>query len=309
MTDCRLRPSVRALAGTVLALAVSPSCAATGDRLPPEALRPVLFEEGFDRSVASLEQRYRLGISPWPDAILTRSHLGSGEQEIWTGGNFAGLGIQPLETRGGTLLLTDRPLNDAAKAKLGALGDQALARGRLKPKFRASLSKVDWSAGALASKESWGDAYYEVKMRPSPVQGRWQSFYLFDWQRKIEIDIVEAVGKQGGRCYNFSTHGKAAPAKQTQLVCTDKVPGLPNRGTRLSDGFRSYGVYLTGNRIKAYLDRIEVADMPMPDDFVGARWSWVLNLAVGGWPTTIGQPPQPGSSATMAVDHIRISGK
>lgn len=292
-----------------LALLASPAAALTSDQLSSSPS----FNEEFSGNPVAIQARLRSGISPWPDAPITRIHF-SGEKGIFSGLTQAGRpyrGIRPtVGFAWGYARLFDRPLTTIERRAV-----TASARG-LTADRRAKIVATTHATALLASKATAklgrGDVI-AARFVTSSQPGRWTSFYLYDWKRKVELDIVEEIGDSERGCYHFTLHSRVAP-KQSALVC----PGVG----QLRAEAHEYGVHYVGNEVRPRFDGKDVPwivtkvykdeqlqplgiPITMPEDFIDADWSWVANETVGGWPELAGYGYDPRSSSQSYWDWVR----
>ncbi len=174
-------------------LAATAASAAAGDPLPASIVAQApAFTEGFD-DPAAFKARWKHGISRWPDSIQTRAQWPNKGKAVYLGNDFAKLGVEPYRVSRGVLLITAAPLSPQTRAKIAALVDRA-APEKLPAAGRATIKAATYSSGLIAStgRFAGGFGYYEARMIVPTGRGAWPIFWLYEWNRKLEIDVMEA---------------------------------------------------------------------------------------------------------------------
>lgn len=172
---------------------------------------------------------------------------------------------------------------------------------------RASDGK--WQSGLMAAADASGRGegqqygYFEAKMRMPPGPGTWPAFWLAalkpvsDASPGVEVDVVEYYGHDVTNYmsalhvwYSGDQQGKSKHATHSNPV----KPGS------LVDGYHTYGVRVTPDRMTWFLDRVAVWDMPTPPEHRFALYP-IVNLALGsGYP--IADTPNP---SVLKVRYVR----
>ena len=135
---------------------------------------------------------------------------------------------------------------------------------------------LPYNSGAIISKASFSQlyGYFEIRAQMPAGQGLWPAFWLLpaDGSWPPELDVFESLGHDPNTLY-FSTHSTVQETQGTTLPVAN-----------VSDGFHTYGAMWGPAHVTMYIDGIEVAQMPTPDDMHKPMYM-LANLAVGGyWP-------------------------
>ena len=115
-----------------------------------------------------------------------------------------------------------------------------------------------------------------------------------------EIDIMESIGDMLRRYYT-NVHSRAHDGIATpNLTSRDGIHQAPYA---LAAGFHEWGVELTEEEIRFFLNGIYTRVVPRPAD-LKRELHWILNLAVGGnW---AGEPRGVDFPVSMATRYVRI---
>ena len=171
----------------------------------------------------------------------------------------------------------------------------------------------------------YGTLEARIKM-PDTANGLWPAFWLLGnnfpgiaWPDCGEVDIVEMGSKEGiadgmqQERLNCALHfSNAAGAKQSNVAWTDAAVDL-------SQDYHLYKMSWTPTSITFYLDGVQFGTWDITPAHMAEFHQphfMILNLAIGGYdpsytgvysPAAVTALPNPGSSATMEVDWIRLS--
>jgi beta-glucanase (GH16 family) len=162
-----------------------------------------------------------------------------------------------------------------------------------------------WQSGLLSTRDKKGNGfaqaggYFEARMKMPAGPGVWPAFWLSgpgDAHYSVEIDVVEYYG-QFPDSYHINSH---LWPKSRGLSHTDQEITISAAENSLVMAFHNYGVELRDTDIVYYLDRREVARMPMPPA-AHSPMSILVNLALGsGWPIENTHDP-----SVLEVDYVR----
>ncbi len=143
--------------------------------------------------------------------------------------------------------------------------------------------------------------YFEIRADVPVTNGMWTGFWFVnsDGGWPPELDITENIGSDPGATYQ-TVHS------------TDPLVAGGQAGFRVSapdvrDGFHTFGAYWTAEKIDFYVDHVLTYSVATPKD-MHSPMSPVINLAVGGWWPTYGNPVDLGPTVqqSMLVDYFGI---
>ncbi len=195
--------------------------------------------------------------------------------------------------------------NDNHQFEDGGLSLVAKVVGGLKPGGIES--------GMLRSKWTGQYGYIEARVQVPRGRGLWPAFWL-NPEDKVwppEIDIMEIVdnGRDGTRNSFHYVHGKGPRKTKTEATRLDKFGSYRSAGTDFADGFHTFAVEWTEDRVKHFVDDVLVVDRSYAWEHDNGRDAGpahvLINLAVGGkWPG----PPDDSTvfPARLKVDYIRV---
>lgn len=162
-----------------------------------------------------------------------------------------------------------------------------------------------WRSGLLASADRQGGGfwqqygYFEMRAKLPSGPGLWPAFWLVGTRLphvSAEIDAMEHYGRFPGM-YEATVHTWFRDGSERHTQVSRRIRIRPGS---LYEEFRAYGVEVGAEWITFYLDHVEVARLPMPENHHQPMFI-LLNLALGGgWP--IDQTPSP---SVMEVDYVR----
>lgn len=201
---------------------------------------------------------------------------GNEELQIYVDPKYKDLGLNPFSISDGALNIK------AAKA-----GDNAAMLGK------------QYTSGMLSSFGSDGFSqqygYFEIRAQLPAGKGMWPAFWLLsdsgNWPP--ELDIMESIGSVNNYAVQ-SIHSKDGNEGETTYTSEN-----------LQEGFHTYGMNWTADKITYYIDGEEKAEFATPSDMHG-KMHMLLNLAVGGsWP---GSPDSSTdwSKTNFKVDYVRV---
>jgi beta-glucanase (GH16 family) len=202
--------------------------------------------------------------------------LANNEMELYTHEGMEGLGSQnlhldPFSVSNGVLSITAEPIpQDQASAAFGHT----------------------YSSGMLNTLGSFEQkyGYWELKAQLPNAEGTWPAFWTIPWPYRSgqEGDVMESIGLKpdmdSRRAYGA-----------TDFLYDDALKLDPN-------GWHTYGMLWTQEKVAFYLDGVEVAEGPTPTGWTDPV-GMILNLAVGGWG---GEANPDQFPATMNVDYLRV---
>jgi beta-glucanase (GH16 family) len=187
----------------------------------------------------------------------------NGELEVYVDPQFAGtkstsLNINPFQLRDGKLDIVAQPLKQ---------DERQFAWGRA------------YSSGLLTSKGAFSQKYglFEIRARMPKGKGLWPAFWLLPVSNTWppELDVMEILGNNPQKLY-VSWHSKVGE-KHDSLTKAIDIPDS-------SEGFHTYSVFWTKDALEWFLDDVQIASSPTPQDFDQPMYM-LINLAVGGgWP-------------------------
>lgn len=162
-----------------------------------------------------------------------------------------------------------------------------------------------WESGLLSTRDKNGNGfaqaggYFEARMKMPLGPGVWPAFWLVgsgDANYSAEIDVVEYYGQ-----FPDSYHVNVHLWPKAKVLSHKGQAGMISVETNsLCTEFHTYGVELGDADIVYYLDRREVARMPMPTA-AKSPMSMLVNLALGsGWPIENTHDP-----SVLEVDYVK----
>lgn len=179
-------------------------------------------------------------------------------------------------------------------------------------RLRGGMHDGTIESGMLRSKWTGKYGYYEIRMKVPPGRGLWPAFWLNpeDQRWPPEIDVVEIVNNGRDTTRN-SFHNVHAGRDSEQSDISTRLDrwGSYHPDFDYADGFHTFAVKWTPDRVTHYVDGVQVAERRFlwrHDDGSDAGPAHVLvNLAVGGkWP----EPPTDPAEfpAVLQIDYVRV---
>ena len=172
-----------------------------------------------------------------------------------------------------------------------------------------SLSPGNIESGMLRSRWYGQYGYFEARIRVPGGLGMWPAFWLNpqDQSWPPEIDVVEIVNNGRDTTRN-SFHIVHGVGKQEATFSRLDEWHSYRPGIDYKDGYHTFAVEWTPDRVRHYVDDVLVVDRPYRwlhnDGRDGGPAHVLLNLAVGGsWP---GAPTSASLPAKLLVKHIRV---
>jgi beta-glucanase (GH16 family) len=180
-------------------------------------------------------------------------------------------------------------------------------RAFLKSGQPLAVGSID--SGMLRSKWIGKYGYFEAKVKVPAGRGTWPAFWLNpqDGKWPPEIDVLEIVNNGRDSTLNsfHFVHGAGTQPATSSLLdqWNSYRPGFDYK-----DGFHTFAVEWTPDRVRHFVDDKLVVDRPYRwihnDNTDGGLAHVLLNLAVGGsWP---GAPTTSSLPAELVVKHIRV---
>jgi beta-glucanase (GH16 family) len=165
-----------------------------------------------------------------------------------------------------------------------------------------------WTSGLLAAADASGNGagarygYFEARMKMPPGSGVWPAFWLAALKpvatsdANVEIDVVEYYGQ-----FPFAFRSTVHAWYKDQVRTRAKGERIDVPSGVLVDKFHAYGVDISPQAIRFYLDGAEVWNHPTPPELTSPMYP-IVNLALGGgWP--IDQTPDP---SVLLVDYVHV---
>jgi len=168
-------------------------------------------------------------------------------------------------------------------------------------------------SGMLRSKWTGQYGYIEARVQVPRGRGLWPAFWL-NPEDKVwppEIDIMEIVdnGRDSTRNSFHYVHGKGPRKTATEATRLDKFGSYRPQSVDFADGFHTFAVEWTEDRVRHFVDDVLVVDRLYAWQHDNGRDAGpahvLINLAVGGkWPG----PPDgsTGFPARLKIDYIRV---
>ncbi|MCF3641835.1 family 16 glycosylhydrolase [Rhizobium sp. TRM95111] len=162
--------------------------------------------------------------------------------------------------------------------------------------IRSAIDGYEYTSGMLTTHSSFAQTYgyFEIRADMPDEQGTWPAFWLLpaDGSWPPELDVVEMRG-QDQNTVHVTVHSNETGERTTTSTAVS-VDG--------TEGFHSYGVLWTPEKIVWYFDDVAVASADTPDDMHDPMYM-IVNLAVGG---TAGVPDDGlEDGAELKIDYIR----
>jgi beta-glucanase (GH16 family) len=172
-----------------------------------------------------------------------------------------------------------------------------------------------WRSGLMQTMNSRGTGfaqlygYFEMKARFPPGHGSWPAFWLLSANQysdpsrtRVEIDIVEAYGKQNWNRLHSSVH--LWPARRLRAGEINKHWWKSTQnivaGNMFGEEWHTYGAAITPEHVIIYFDRFEVARFPMLPEFHTPLYV-VVDLALFEK-----EAPNAVSPMDMVIDYVRV---
>lgn len=183
------------------------------------------------------------------------------------------LGIDPFSYKNGSLVISAIPTPISAK--------------------NAGIT-LPYLSGMINTEETFVQeyGYFEIRAKLPAGQGLWPAFWLVgaNEDSQLEIDIMEALGKDTGRIYQSYHTGSVSGEHPVSLG-------------DYSSGFHTYGVQWSPTALTFFVDGRQTTQLENPFDERSPAYM-IANLAVGGtWGGNANSTtPFP---AEMEIDYIR----
>ncbi|MDQ0456428.1 family 16 glycosylhydrolase [Rhizobium paknamense] len=182
--------------------------------------------------------------------------------------------VNPFSISDGVLTITAAHASEAVQSQIGG---------------------YDYTSGMLTTYSSFSQTYgyFEMRADVPDDQGAWPAFWLLPtsgaWPP--ELDVMEMRGQDQGNvivtAHTMETGEKTAIATG---ISTD------------TEGYHTYGVLWTADKITWYIDDVAVKQIDTPSDMHQPMYM-IVNLAVGGMAGTPNSDFDDGSQ--LKVDYIR----
>jgi beta-glucanase (GH16 family) len=227
--------------------------------------------------------RTNYGYGKTSNALLSRTLLDSGGQEIYVDPAFRGTADQPLDLN--PFSVTDGVLS--IKADRTPENAVPYVWGR------------HYTSGVMTTRYTFSQLFgvFEIRARMPKGRGFWPAFWLLPADRSWppELDVLEILGHEPTTLH-VSWHSKAG-GKHTSKTISVHVPDT-------SEEFHTYSVEWGKDEIAWYFDDKEIARQPTPEDMRKPMYL-LANLGVGGY-----WPGNPDASTPFpsyyAIDWIRV---
>jgi beta-glucanase (GH16 family) len=162
--------------------------------------------------------------------------------------------------------------------------------------IRPLIEGYDYTSGMLTTHSSFSQTYgyFEIRADMPDERGTWPAFWLLpaDGSWPPELDVVEMRG-QDPDTVHVTVHSNETGGR-TSVSSTVNVDD--------TQGFHSYGVLWTPEKIVWYFDDVAVASADTPSDMHDPMYM-IVNLAIGG---TAGAPDAGmDDGAELKIDYIR----
>ena len=194
--------------------------------------------------------------------------------------------------------------------------------------IRAINSNGIWTSGRMLTKgrhafvfNEGGTARIEARMKLTPGAGLWPAFWMLgdnidtvNWPKSGEQDIMEWVQKYTSTTTSSTVHGPGYSGAKSIGHTFTFPAGSGGQPQRIDDGFHTYGVLWSKDKLQFYRDDPSAPFFTMTPADIPAGTTWVynqpffilLNFAIGSGGfagTTNASTP---SSATAIVDYVRV---
>ncbi len=158
------------------------------------------------------------------------------------------------------------------------------------------IDNHEYTSGILTTHDSFSQTYgyFEMKADLPENAGAWPAFWLLpeDGSWPPELDVVETAG-QSANSLIMTAHSNET-GQHTMVTSTVNVSN--------TDGFHTYGLLWTPDKLVWTYDGIQVAEAATPSDMNKPMYM-LVDLAVGG---VAGAPPDHlATPAQMKIDYIR----
>ena len=271
---------------------------------------PARYERTFTANFLNPNEEFNRVDNPWfttanfrlnPEDLNTCRRLGANkERQLYVDQDFSydgrKLGINPFAIKDGILSITALPLSGAQKEILAPLADE-----------KKRIPAVLYSSGMLSTETQLRKpgqgftqlyGYWELRARLPKGKGLWPGFWLVGETHEFwdEVDIFEVLGDHPRNIYQ-SAHLHAGGGTDGM-----KWPEHTYTGIDSTDGFHVYGLLMTTNSLRYYVDGVQTLELAHT---LKVPLYVILNLGVGGsW----GGDPDSGTvfPASMNIDYLRI---
>jgi beta-glucanase (GH16 family) len=173
-------------------------------------------------------------------------------------------------------------------------GVLTITAAKADPSIQPYINNHKYTSGLLTTYNSFAQTYgyFEIRADMPHQQGAWPAFWLLpaDGSWPPELDVIEMKGQEPNKL--ISTAHSASTGTHTMVTSTPYVAD--------TDGFHTYGVLWTEDRLVWYFDGTEVASAPTPADMHKPMYM-LVNLALGGM---AGTPTDASTPAEMKVDYV-----
>ncbi|WP_037067175.1 endo-1,3-1,4-beta-glycanase EglC [Allorhizobium undicola] len=140
--------------------------------------------------------------------------------------------------------------------------------------IQSEINGYEYTSGMLSTYSTFSQTYgyFEMRADVPDDQGAWPAFWLLpaDGSWPPELDVMEMRGQDQGSVI-VSAHTMETGTKTT----------LSTAVAASTDGYHTYGLLWTADKITWYIDDVAVYQIDTPDDMHQAMYM-IVNLAVGG---------------------------
>ena len=193
----------------------------------------------------------------------------------------------------------DAQFDDPGPAGPFSLGPEGL-------RITAALGRDGlWHSGLICSVDEDGPGqhgftqkfgYFEMRARLPAGPGAWPAFWLIGVDKSInasEVDVLEFYGAFPTKFHNWLHLFSGAH----DVLSIDNLVSAAS--VSLTRDFNTYGVYISHDVTRFYLNRVETFNHPTPAAYMQPMYI-LADLALGGgWPVRLHAP------ATMEIAYIR----
>jgi beta-glucanase (GH16 family) len=159
---------------------------------------------------------------------------------------------------------------------------------------------LPYNSGVITTQDSFSQlyGYFEMRAQLPAGAGLWPTFSLLpaDHSWPPELDVFEVLGSDPTTA--VVTVHSASTGAHTMVASAVATADL-------SEGFHTFGVNWEPDIIQWYIDGVEVAEAPTPDDMHQPMYL-LANLAVGGAGSWPGVADPSAFPATMSINYIRV---
>jgi beta-glucanase (GH16 family) len=159
---------------------------------------------------------------------------------------------------------------------------------------------LPYNSGVITTQNSFSQlyGYFEMRAQLPAGAGLWPAFWLLpaDHSWPPELDVFEVLGSDPTTAF-VGVHSVSTGAHT--------AVGSAVATADLSEGFHTFGVNWKPDIIQWYIDGVEVAEAPTPDDMHQPMYL-IANLAVGGAGSWPGVADPSAFPATMSINYIHV---